>query len=90
MMQAWLNHAYTRQTLIRGLYMLLFWLILTMITYGLGIVVIIQFFFVLFLRQPNALLLAISNFISQYIHHILAFLTFKQTRLPYPFGKWQA
>lgn len=89
MMQSWLNKESTRKTLIRGLYMLLFWLILTMVSYVLGILVMVQFFFVLVTRKPNSQLLMVSDLVGQYIRYILAFLTFHQEQLPYPFGQWQ-
>ena len=87
-MRDWFNQETTRQTFIRGLYMILFWLILIFAVYIFGIVVIVQFFFVLLTQTPNPQLLQLSRLLSAYMQQLLLFLTFNRESLPYPFGQW--
>lgn len=84
-MRDWLNRQSTGKTLIRGLYMVLFWLALTFTVYIFGLVVIAQFLFILISRKPNANLLKAGRNIVKFIKQIADFLTFNSEKLPFPF-----
>ena len=84
-MSDWLNKKSTGKTLIRGLYMVLFWIFLTFTVYILGFVVLVQFLFMLISGKPNANLLGAGKNIVKYLKHTADFLMFNTEKLPFPF-----
>ncbi len=77
-----------KETWLRGLYMLLFILIAGVARFVIAVVVLFQFFSVLFTGNTNAQLLTLGQNLSTYIYQITLFLTFNSERRPFPFGDW--
>ncbi len=77
-----------KNTWLRGLYMLLFILISGVARFVIAVVVLFQFFSVLFTGNTNAQLLTLGQNLSTYIYQITLFLTFNSERRPFPFGDW--
>jgi len=73
---------------LRGLYMLLFILISGVARFIIAVVVLFQFFSVLFTGNTNAQLLTLGQNLSTYIYQITLFLTFNSEWRPFPFGDW--
>ena len=72
----------------RALYMLIFGFCLWVAKLVTYVVVIFQFFTVLFTGSTNAKLLAFGKSLSSYIYQIMRFLTFNSEEHPYPLGNW--
>ena len=72
----------------RLLFMLLFAVIYSVAELVLGVVVIMQFIFVLFSGEKNPRLLHFGRELSMFIYQIFLFLTFNQENKPYPFDQW--
>ncbi len=77
-----------KNTWLRGLFMLLFILIAGVARFVIAVVVLFQFFSVLFTGNTNAQLLTLGQNLSTYIYQITLFLTFNSERRPFPFGAW--
>ncbi len=77
-----------KNTWLRGLYMLLFVLISGVARFVIAVVVLFQFFSVLFTGNTNAQLLTLGQNLSTYIYQITLFLTFNSEWRPFPFGSW--
>ncbi len=77
-----------KETWLRGLYMLLFILISGVARFVIAVVVLFQFFSVLFTGNTNAQLLTLGQNLSTYIYQITLFLTFNSEWRPFPFGSW--
>ena len=75
-------------TRMRGLYMLLFMLISGVARFIIAVVVLFQFFSVLFTGNTNTQLLTLGQNLSTYIYQITLFLTFNSESRPFPFGDW--
>ena len=78
----------TRQTWMRGLYMLLF-----IFAFGVGeilifLVSIVQFFWMLFTGQPNRNLLRFGESLSIWVADITKFLTCVDEEKPFPWSEW--
>jgi hypothetical protein len=72
----------------RLLFMLLFAVIYSVAELVLGVVVIMQFIFVLFSGEKNPRLLHFGLELSMFIYQIFLFLTFNRENKPYPFDQW--
>jgi len=72
----------------RGLYMLIFMLCLWLAKFVSYMVVLFQFFTVLFVGSPNERLRVFGQCLSYYIYQIMRFLTFNSEEHPYPLGEW--
>lgn len=72
----------------RGLYMLIFMFCLWVAKFVTYMVVVFQFFVVLFTGSTNAKLLTFGQNLSSYIYQIMRFLTFNSEEHPYPMGDW--
>jgi len=77
-----------KNTWLRGLYMLLFVLISGVARFVIAVLVLFQFFSVLFTGNTNAQLLTLGQNLSTYIYQITLFLTFNSEWRPFPFGSW--
>ena len=75
-------------TWLRGLFMLLFFLIAGVARFVIAVVVLFQFLSVLFTGNTNAQLLTLGQSLSTYIYQITLFLTFNSEQRPFPFGSW--
>lgn len=77
-----------KDTWLRGLYMLLFILFISVAKVVILAVVIFQFLSELITRKTNQRLLKLGQSLSTYSYQILVFLTFNSEYRPYPFGAW--
>ena len=72
---------------LRGLTMVLFWLILQIVLLVLGFAILIQFFLVLF-GAATSWLQGFCNSLTTYIGQILRYLGFASEVRPFPFSEW--
>jgi len=72
----------------RGLYMLIFIFCLGVAKFVAFVVIVFQFFSVLFTGTPNSKLLSFGQSLSTYIYQGMLFLTFNSETHPYPMGEW--
>jgi hypothetical protein len=77
-----------RKIWMRGLYMLLFFLILGLARTAIAVSALFQFLNVLITGKANELVLRFSNNLSSYIADAYRFLTFNSETLPFPFTDW--
>ena len=78
----------TRKTWLRLAYMVLFTLIYSVAEVVLGLVVFVQFLFVLVSSNPNQRLLDFGRQLSTFAYEIFLYLTFNSDEKPFPFGPW--
>lgn len=78
----------SRATWLRGLYMLLFILIINIVEVVLVVVLLLQFVLKLFTGNLNRRLQILGQRLSTYVYQILHYLTFNREERPYPFGRW--
>ncbi len=78
------------ETWIRGLYMLLFFIVYGAAEFVLTLVVIFQFGSKLITGHANSRLLDFGGSLSTFIYEILLFLTFRTEEKPFPFRPWPA
>jgi len=72
----------------RGLYMLLFAFFLWIAKFVAGMVVVVQFFYVVFTNETNEKLLAFGQSLSTYNYQVMLFLTFVSEMHQYPMSDW--
>ena len=77
-----------KSTWLRGLYMLLFILFISVAKVVILAVIIFQFLSELITHKSNPRLLKLGQSLSTYSYQILVFLTFNSEYRPYPFGAW--
>lgn len=70
----------------RLLFMVLFAFIGYMVRFAAVLLVVLQFFTVLFTGTANPTLLQFGKILSTYTYQILLFLTYNSEEKPYPFG----
>jgi uncharacterized protein DUF4389 len=73
---------------IRGLFILVFGVILYFIFTLIWLVVIFQFFMKLITTELNEQLLDFSDALNLYVSQILLYITFKSEERPFPFSPW--
>lgn len=78
----------TRDTWMRGLYMLLFLVFYTLAELVVGAVVVFQFLSRLITGEVNERLLQFGQQLSRYLYDTLRFFTFNSEEKPYPFSPW--
>jgi len=78
----------TGETWIRGLYLLLFLIIYSIVEIVAFAIVVLQFIFLLFTREPNDRLLEFGDDVTVYIYQIWQFLTLNSDERPFPFAPW--
>ena len=76
----------SRSTWLRLLYMFAYYVIGTVTTAVLSLVVILGFFWVLFTGEKNAQLQQAGQAIAAYLYEIIRYLTFNTEEKPFPFG----
>ena len=86
--QGILNNLKSGQTWLRGLFMLLFALIYSVTEVIVFVVVLLQFFFVLFTGQQNTRLRAFGEGLSVFIYQIMSYWTYNSEEKPFPFAQW--
>lgn len=72
----------------RILYMVLFAIVLYLVMMLVAVVVIVQALFTLITGKPNEDIGDFASDLSQYVHRIVAFLTYTDNRRPFPFNSW--
>ncbi len=77
-----------KSTWLRGLYMLLFILFISVAKVVILAVIIFQFLSDLIARKTNQRLLKFGQSLSTYSYQVLVFLTFNSEYRPFPFGAW--
>lgn len=73
---------------LRGLYMVLFLIIVGILKMILGAVILFQFVLVLLTSRKNANLIPFSKGLAAYLKEIYLYLTYCTDKKPYPFAKW--
>ena len=76
----------SRSTWLRLLFMAIFYVIGTVTTAVLSVVVVLGFFWVLFTGEKNAQLQEVGQAIAAYLYEIVRYLTFNTEDKPFPFG----
>ncbi len=77
-----------RSTWVRGLFMLLFIFLMGVAKLVMLLVVVMQFFVVLFTAQSNDNLVRFGKSLSVYQYQIMLFLTYNSEVKPYPVANW--
>jgi hypothetical protein len=72
----------------RVLYMLLFGITYSVAEMVLGLIVLVQFFLLLFTGAASEPLLRLSNNIAAYVRQVFRFLAFNTEEMPFPIGEW--
>ena len=73
-------------TWLRALFMVLFWILLTLVGWVLGAVVVVQFVIVLFTGERNMQLVAFGENLGTYLKQIVDFICFVDDDKPFPFS----
>ncbi|HHH48197.1 MAG TPA: DUF4389 domain-containing protein [Gammaproteobacteria bacterium] len=72
----------------RGLFMVMFFILLQLAKLVAGMVVVLQFLFTIFTNQTNDNLLHFGASLSRYIYQIWLYLTYNTETQPFPFAAW--
>ena len=78
----------SKETWMRGLYILLFAIISKVARFVVVIVVLGQFLFTLFSGKTNSDLKQFGDRLSRYIYQILQYVTYNSDTRPFPFSPW--
>ena len=78
----------SRDLWIRALYMVFFMIAYSVAEIVLSLLVVFQFFAILFTGSANAPLLKLGHNLSTYIYQIVQFETFNTEQKPFPFSDW--
>ena len=76
----------SRSTWLRLLFMVIFYVIATVTSAVLSVVVVLGFFWVLFTAEKNSQLQQAGQEIAAYLYEIVRYLTFNTEDRPFPFG----
>ena len=76
------------QTWLRGIFMILFGLIYSVTEVIVFVVILLQFFFVLFTGRQNVRLKEFGEGLSVFIYQIVSYWTYNSEERPFPFAKW--
>ena len=76
------------QTWLRGIFMILFGLIYSVTEVIVFVVILLQFFFVLFTGRQNIRLKEFGEGLSVFIYQIVSYWTYNSEERPFPFAKW--
>ena len=76
------------QTWLRGIFMILFGLIYSVTEVIVFVVILLQFFFVLFTGRQNVRLKEFGEGLSVFIYQIMSYWTYNSEERPFPFAKW--
>ena len=72
----------------RGLFMVMFFILLELAKLVAGMVAVLQFLFTIFTSQTNENLLRFGASLSRYIYQAWSFLTYNTETRPFPFAPW--
>lgn len=78
----------SKDSWVRGLYILLFGLLYSIAEIVLWVIVLFQFGSQIFTARPNARVLEFSRGLTAYIYQILQFVSYRTDQMPYPFADW--
>lgn len=78
----------SREAWTRGLFMLLFFVLLELAKVVAGMVAVLQFLFTIFTTQTNENLLRFGGGLSRYIFQTWQYLTYNSDTRPFPFSPW--
>jgi len=73
---------------VRGLYVLLFWVILRISEFVVAGVAILTFGFKLVTGKAQPKVLSFGDSLSTYIYQVVSFMTYKSETKPFPFQEW--
>lgn len=73
---------------VRGLYVLLFWVILRISEFVVAGVAILTFGFKLATDKAQPKILSFGDSLSTYIYQVVSFMTYKSETKPFPFQEW--
>lgn len=73
-------------TWLRALYILFFWILLTLVGWVLGAVVVVQFLIVLFTGERNSRLVNFGENLGEYLKQIVEYVCFVDDEKPFPFS----
>jgi hypothetical protein len=73
-------------TWLRALYILFFWILLTLVGWVLGAVVVVQFLIVLFTGERNSRLVGFGENLGEYLKQIVEYVCFVDDEKPFPFS----
>ena len=73
---------------LRVIFIILFWILLTLIGWVLGAVVIVQFVIVLFSGERNEQLSSFGSRLGAYLKQIVDFMCFTSDEKPFPFSEF--
>ena len=76
----------SRSTWLRLLFMVVFYVLATVTSAVLSVVVVLGFFWVLFTGEKNSQLQQAGQVIAAYLYEIVRYLTFNSEDKPFPFG----
>jgi small-conductance mechanosensitive channel len=76
----------SQATWLRLLFMVVYYVIGTVVTAVLSVVVVLGFFWVLFTGEKNGQLQQAGQVIAAYLYEIVRYLTFNTEDKPFPFG----
>jgi len=76
----------SRSTWLRLLFMVVFYVLATLTSAVLSVVVVLGFFWVLFTGEKNSQLQQAGQVIAAYLYEIIRYLTFNTEDKPFPFG----
>jgi len=77
-----------RSVWLRGLYMLIFMFFLGVAKFVTFVVILFQFFTVVFTSETNKKLVKFGKSLSVYQYQVLMFLTYNSEEHPFPMGDW--
>lgn len=83
------NHNFANPNVwIRLLYMIMFWFLLVLARFAVGLLAVLQFVLVLLTGAPNEPLRAMGGAIGVWTLQTMRFLTFSSEDKPFPFQDW--
>ena len=72
----------------RGLFMVMFFILLELAKLVAGMVAVLQFLFTIFTSQTNDNLLRFGDSLTRYIYQAWSYLTYNSETRPFPFAPW--
>ena len=88
--QGILDNLKNGQTWLRGIFMILFGIIYSMTEVIVFVVILLQFFFVVFTGRQNIRLKEFGEGLSIFVYQIMSYWTYNSEEKPFPFAKWPA
>lgn len=80
------NNLLNADTWLRVIFIVLFWLLLTLIGWVVGAVVVVQFIIVLLTGDKNVRLASFGSRLGTYLKDVVNFICFSSDEKPFPFS----